>query len=333
MSKDRPFNRFQTEEYRLALEEERRQERDERWADVPTPVRLLLALAPAFTPSLVERLADFPAGRLRRLFDHLAQNPRTDEPGPGLAEPVLALEAPYRDELLAEYLASPEGRTFLRDSAGKIGQDVLRLEGEPGVPSRTARWAKLAAWAATDNQRAARALDTEVEAAIGSGDRADEVFHWIEAARPLADLLTRDRAPELELALQRAGRRLELHYRRRRDAQLLETYLRRPEQDAAYFDLIRPGAAAWALHYRGEGGSGKTMLLRHIAAELRGAPTARSGRSPPGSISTTSIPTTPTGLPACCSGPSPRNFWPTTAVAQGPSSGKSIVPSAVSTSD
>src|SRR5207237_10892483 len=80
------------------------------------------------------------------------------------------------------------------------------------------------------------------------------------------------------------GRRLELLYRRQRDEQLLRRYLRRPEQDAAFEDLLagRPAApdrpAPWALHLVGAGGCGKTMLVRHICtalADAAGALTAR----------------------------------------------------------
>jgi hypothetical protein len=67
----------------------------------------------------------------------------------------------------------------------------------------------------------------------------------------------------------RLGRgRLARAYRAVPDLHFLRHFLPRQEQLAAFHDLLNDPGQHWALHYLGVGGVGKTMLLRHISAEL-----------------------------------------------------------------
>ena len=73
-----------------------------------------------------------------------------------------------------------------------------------------------------------------------------------------------------EQALRRARRLLALGLRRRQDERALARYLDRPELSVALSRLLDKAApsklAPWALHLRGVGGVGKTMLIRYVAS-------------------------------------------------------------------
>src|SRR5205823_4016232 len=74
---------------------------------------------------------------------------------------------------------------------------------------------------------------------------------------------------EMEIALRRAARLLELLRRDERDERALKDYLARPELDDAVRELLRaPDPAGWALHFMGMGGAGKTTFLRHLGTRL-----------------------------------------------------------------
>src|SRR5262249_31948594 len=106
-------------------------------------------------------------------------------------------------------------------------------------------------------QRAKQDVDSDEAAASLS-----EIQGWIEAARPLEQLL----GGELTRALARAARRLELQQRRAYDEQHLTRFLARAEQINAFSELMQGDDTQWALHFVGLGGVGKTMLMRYISA-------------------------------------------------------------------
>jgi hypothetical protein len=87
----------------------------------------------------------------------------------------------------------------------------------------------------------------------------------LDAAEPLASAL----GGPIRVAVSRCQRELELHHRRTRDKKLLENYEDRKELVSAFETLLASSDdGAWALHYIGEGGVGKTMFLRYLQAEL-----------------------------------------------------------------
>jgi len=85
---------------------------------------------------------------------------------------------------------------------------------------------------------------------------------WVSAGEALAAL----QGGTMELAVDRARRLFTLGTRRRQDGRALARYLDRDELSAAVDRLLRPGAEQWALHLRGVGGVGKTMLIRFLAS-------------------------------------------------------------------
>lgn len=151
---------------------------------------------------------------------------------------------------------------------------------ESGVPvlRSTLQWARLATLA-LDVNAMADLLRRECDRALGQTSSVEvnpsgTALAWIQAAEPLEELLK----GELTVALDRARRQLDLFHRRRDDDQ---RYLRNFRECADQLKAIRDlldDQHAWALHFAGAGGTGKTMLMRYISSVLGprlGASTAR----------------------------------------------------------
>ena len=99
------------------------------------------------------------------------------------------------------------------------------------------------------------------EQAVENDDLAD-AQHLVAAGKALALVL----AGTAELAADRARRLLSLGTRRRQDRRALDRYLDRPELSGAIASLLEHETPNWALHLRGAGGVGKTMLIRCLAS-------------------------------------------------------------------
>jgi hypothetical protein len=168
---------------------------------------------------------------------------------------------------------SSEGATLLQRELVAIG-DHIAPSAEAATPPPALRrflvLARAAALWADDDPVVAVGdeIDDQVRAAIDTAERAGaavspEGARWVEAATPLVPLFGRD----IIVAVERARHRLEAFERRRRDEGFLRRYLPRPALEQAFVDLIQDGRDdAWALHYLGEGGFGKTMLVRRITS-------------------------------------------------------------------
>jgi len=158
---------------------------------------------------------------------------------------------------------APEtGLNFIREQLVLAAGVMLRSDKLPDYPTLR-RWAQLASQAASDDAMGAT-VDAEVRMAIAAAVSNQEAsapvaLRWIEAAEFFADILQ----GKLELALTLARRRRELFLRRAYDRRKLANYIEREDQMAAFKELLKD-KDHWALHYVGEGGLGKTMLLRHI---------------------------------------------------------------------
>jgi len=188
------------------------------------------------------------------------------------AQRSLALRtlAGSRDDATAFFLSELRG-------AAVTMEEQARTEGiELSPPLR--RWAQLAH--CPDRRRddppliaMAKELDDVVTGALNAAREASavvapEVRRWISTLEPL--VLAFD--GPLEVSLARTRRRLELFHHRSRDEQYLKNYEPRLEPERALRDLLFDGDdAAWALHLVGDGGMGKTMLLRRIKAQLASA--------------------------------------------------------------
>ena len=108
-----------------------------------------------------------------------------------------------------------------------------------------------------------RFLFSWTQEAVASGDlgRAQDL---VAAGEAIAGVL----AGPTEQALSQAQRMVTLGQRRRQDERALGRYLDRPELSGAVDRLLARDAAdgRWALHLRGAGGVGKTMLIKYLAS-------------------------------------------------------------------
>src|SRR5207247_3675647 len=105
------------------------------------------------------------------------------------------------------------------------------------------------------------ALVARVQQAVENDALAD-AQHLGAAGKALALVL----AGTAELAADRARRLLSLGTRRRQDRRALDRYLDRPELSGAVARLLEHETPNWALHLRGAGSAGQTMLIRCLAS-------------------------------------------------------------------
>jgi hypothetical protein len=162
---------------------------------------------------------------------------------------------------------------YVRGELFKAGSTMAQAA-EKGISlsAPLLRWSELAKCVNNDEQMVGLIGD-EVDKALqeareSSQTAAPEALRWIEAAEPFARIF---KGP-LEVAVTRAGRKLELFHRRAYDARFLENYYLREAQDEDFKELIQGPDDLWALHYVGLGGTGKTMLMRHISSQLAPSP-------------------------------------------------------------
>ncbi|MGH3166237.1 MAG: hypothetical protein ACRDN0_10145, partial [Trebonia sp.] len=146
-------------------------------------------------------------------------------------------------------------------AAREIAARVGRITQDSGavVPGALQAWASLLILEST--RTPALLLVDNVRVAV---DRQDlgAAQEYVSAGEALAALL----GGTMELAVDRSRRLLSLGRHRRMDARDLERYLDRQELSDAVDRLLRDEADQWALHLRGVGGVGKTMLIRYLAA-------------------------------------------------------------------
>jgi hypothetical protein len=135
------------------------------------------------------------------------------------------------------------------------------------VPGALREWAGLMASLMESGPPVAAQLVERVQQAVAERDLA-RAQDLVTAGEPIACLL----GGSAEQALSRSRRLLALGRQRRQDERALVRYLDRSELSAAVTRLLerRPPASArpgpWAMHLRGVGGVGKTMLIRYLAS-------------------------------------------------------------------
>lgn len=269
--------------YREALQQQLPLLRAERFGSVPLPALIWMALAPAWplnlatlgfpiyeggelgTGEAVERL-------LRRMCDARLIGVR--DSGSLLLGPSYGMDKGQRVEALDYVLETlgGEGPDEMREHLWRAGGALDATdEGKRllGLSQPLARWQPLALRAGSLREMAAyldAEVDKELSAARGRGQLdSPSARHWIDTAEPFAELF----GGVLRVSVQRAKRRLELLRRDGVDVRHLANYLARREQDEIFNQFIRDESdAEWALHYVGDGGAGKTMLVRHIMFEL-----------------------------------------------------------------
>ena len=251
-----------------------------------------LALVPTWTRRLAERCS-FP---LRKPWDEFLA-------GAEAAGLVQQQPAEADDEQQADLLRfwMPEAaragalqqvvealhRDYLVDLAVRLGGTISGLDpDDPAVPAITRRWAEMAREVGPGRQMAEKAI-VQIERQPGAADSSaaarvlfqrvtelvdrreteladkretGEARVWIDAGELLAAAVGGRLVDVVELA----KRRVELSYREDVDRRYLTRFVERPEQLAAFHELMTGPDHLWALHYLGMGGVGKTMLLRHI---------------------------------------------------------------------
>jgi tetratricopeptide (TPR) repeat protein len=185
----------------------------------------------------------------------------------------LATEAPTEvsfrmpDAVRAELASLVSGRGGgiqfdVHDKVGEIADRMVEARKDGvAVPPPVLRWAtlgsRLRGGGVTD---VVTGFADEVTGALAARDIAG-ALDWIDTGAALAEPL----GDELAAMVRYAKRRVELIYRRIQDERYLEDFLERGEQITAFRELLDDRGQAWALHYIGAGGVGKTMLLRYLS--------------------------------------------------------------------
>ncbi len=215
-------------------------------ASTSVSVRGLLALLPSpGAEATVERL------KASGLLEATGRTWISDE------EQFVRITRSGRDSLLEAITASGRSPHLQSDlvRAGSLVMSAGRM------PEATARLVQLASISG------AEVLEHVVDEAFVAND-STTIAEWVAIARPLADLLARTIDSSLDVAVQRAVRRLELLRRGEEDTGHLTSFVVRPEQVAAIDELLDGDPERWALHLLGAGGVGKTMLLRYVATTV-----------------------------------------------------------------
>jgi hypothetical protein len=143
----------------------------------------------------------------------------------------------------------------------RVGAGITKAQqANAEVPAVLSRFARLTDGVTSAGEVATRLIDL-VDAAVKKADVSDAV-NWIQAAARLELGLGR----ELVGARLRAGR---LVAQKRRDDELQDfssRYFARPHYEEPLQSLKEGSSQFWARHLRGDGGTGKTMLVRWLEA-------------------------------------------------------------------
>jgi hypothetical protein len=257
-----------TQERLRELDEERRKELEM----LPRVALEWVALVPAWTAQLAEavRLPSEPYSpqtlleRLHelRLCDRERRAVDVTITGGGLSvsppHDVYAMSDAQRRQVLVDAVAE-RGRDELTAAMRKVA-DALRAAREP-LPPRVERWTEIATFA-PDEDAMLDQLQKRIMPLLDAR-RLGEALQWMDIAR----LIEIPIAAGFSAGTERLARRIELEHRRRDDDARVKRFFRREVQVEAFHALMTD-KRTWALHYVGETGAGKTMILRYIAATL-----------------------------------------------------------------
>jgi hypothetical protein len=146
------------------------------------------------------------------------------------------------------------------DAVAEAIQALPERMGPSGTPIAPVleQWLRVAR-AHLDDPSGARLIAAVDELIVTS--RSNEALELLAAAQALGDVL----GDPLAASARRAQWRVDRAYRQSLDARTLAYYLPQPEVDEALERLIQP-SREWTVHLLGEGGVGKTMALRDLAA-------------------------------------------------------------------
>lgn len=237
-------------------------------------LRARFALAPYWPVELAQLGLDISDEPRKKLEPALRQRVLESRTGTfPWSEPVYWMASSERESAL-DRLSRTARPGFLQKELARAGSTLLsKSDGAIKERLRTDlllwRWVTLAAAAEQPDQFElvlAREIDAALNASTAAGHLASpEALRWIEVAEPIADALHGG----YEIAVATARRRVELFDRQGHDRRKLENYFVRKELDQTTTSLL-DDKEHWALHFNGAGGTGKTMLLRHISIDLAG---------------------------------------------------------------
>jgi hypothetical protein len=169
----------------------------------------------------------------------------------------ICIDTTGRDEtirLLGGESIRLQAANHIQDTAQKI-LDIIESSKTPtGIPEILTDWANLAH---QDLNEILADLRREESDSL-------QLEKFISAASPIAELMQGECAAAVG-QLKRKQLRKVIDVRERR---ALESFLPRTVQIDAIITLLSPNSSEWALHVIGQGGFGKTMLVRHVVAEL-----------------------------------------------------------------
>jgi hypothetical protein len=114
---------------------------------------------------------------------------------------------------------------------------------------------------AADGDPTGTKLLEEVDRLLAAS-RATEALSMVGAAQALGDIL----GEPFTSSARRAQWRIDRSYRQALDARSLRYYQPRQEVERSIDELLRGTAAFWALHLLGDGGVGKTMVIRDLCS-------------------------------------------------------------------
>jgi hypothetical protein len=163
---------------------------------------------------------------------------------------------------------APTGAGSLSSFLCTLGDTLVKASesGAAGLTPATARWAQIASRCALP--RVASKFLADIFERLVNADDTGEATEWYTTAERIVPIV----GAELEPAVALGRRRVEVACRRLMDTRLLKRHLAREDQSKAFETLIggtpNHNPNHWALHFIGMGGVGKTMLLRHVMANL-----------------------------------------------------------------
>lgn len=183
------------------------------------------------------------------------------------------MNASQRKEMLDEFLnkhSIDEGFRILREFLTLVGTQIQQIKREsPGtISDLLVKWSALAVESQTWGG-ISQTLLSAVEQQLQNNYPA-EAQEWLFAVEPLEQLLRDDFTQGLSLSqtITLAIRKIELYRRRSLDKEYLELFFERPEQIQVFRDFLTSPGDQWGLHFIGNGGVGKTMLIRHLQTRL-----------------------------------------------------------------
>lgn len=228
-----------------------------------------LAVAPIWTER-VAQAASFPTGTLplaawlqRAENAALAECESARRADPELGREFWIAESDRSPVLGFLKLPHVLGDQGLRRVTAEVARRLQSTTSGPTLPVALAGWASLAA-EAEQPAAAAQRLERAVEQ-LTQDQRLGEAKAAVTAGDALARILG---GSHLGNAVDLGNRRLELAYRQSGDERHLRRYFSREAQERAFDALLDERSPAWALHYLGMGGIGKTMLLRRITSQI-----------------------------------------------------------------